>query len=209
MYTFLPENFTPVKPKPAKELKPMIVAIVLGLILFIAAVIAWCYYVASLQKAERLKTEMMDLKSDGFIIKNQNGEVVFKVAFQSGALNLESCSKEGDILTCARSDKGKLNFFIQTVKPKDTVMCYRVRWEEFVADTVVEHKMFWGDAHWYGGCEMSVQHWPIQLPGYQEPMPFVTNDVYTLRNSFGGIMERPGIQTPPISPPWDSNLSQS
>nr|XP_056704795.1 myogenesis-regulating glycosidase-like [Euleptes europaea] len=154
------------------------------------AVVAGCYYLVLLWRSERVKTERMDLKTDGFIIKNQNGEVVFEVAFQSGVLDLESCSKEGEILTCSRSDKGKLNFFIQTVKPKDTVMCYRVRWEEFVADTVVEHKMFWGDSHWYGGCEMSVQHWPIQLLGYQEPMPFVTSDVYSFRNSFGGILER-------------------
>ncbi|ETE57483.1 putative family 31 glucosidase, partial [Ophiophagus hannah] len=190
MYTFLPENFTPVKQKPAKELKPMIGAIVVGLILFIAAVVAWCYYVASLRKAERLKTAEMDLRQDGFTIKNQNGELVFKVAFQSGRLDLESCSREGANLTCTRTDKGKVNFFIKIVNPKNTVICYRVRWEEFVADTVVDHKMFWGDALWYGGCEMSVQHWPIKLPGYQEPMPFVTSDVYSFRNSFGGILER-------------------
>ncbi|KYO18454.1 hypothetical protein Y1Q_0020969 [Alligator mississippiensis] len=188
--TLLPERFAPAKQEPSKELRPVIGTITVGLLLFIAPVVAWCYYTASLRKAEQLKTELMDLRKDGFIIKNQDGDVVFRLAFQSGALDLESCSKEGEILTCTRSDKGKLNFFIQTVKHKDTVMCYRVRWEEFVADTVVEHTMFWEDAHWYGGCEMSVQHWPIRLPGYQEPTPFVTSDVYSFRDSFGGILER-------------------
>ncbi|KAM6104744.1 LOW QUALITY PROTEIN: myogenesis-regulating glycosidase-like [Pterocles gutturalis] len=190
MYTFLPENFTPVKQKPSKELRPMLGAVTLGLILFIAAVVAWCYYTVSLRKAERLKTELMDLRADGFVIRNQHGEVVFRLAFRSGSLDLESCSKEGEILSCTRSGRGPLNFFIQTVKPKDTVMCYRVRWEELAAGPAVEHTMFWEDAHWYGGSEMSTQHWPIHLAGYQEPVPYVTSDVYSFRDSFGGILER-------------------
>ncbi|XP_053788934.1 myogenesis-regulating glycosidase-like isoform X2 [Vidua chalybeata] len=151
MYTFLPESFTPVKQKPSKELRPMLGAILLGLILFIAAVVAWCYYTVSLRKAERLKTELMDLQAEGFVIRNQHGEVVFRLAFRSGSLDLESCSKEGEILSCSRSSRGPLNFFIQTVKPKDTVMCYRVRWEELAAGPAVEHTMFWEDAHCFGG----------------------------------------------------------
>ncbi|XP_057269639.1 myogenesis-regulating glycosidase-like [Pezoporus wallicus] len=186
----LPENVTPVKQKPSKELRPMLGAILLGLILFIAAVVAWCYYTVSLRKAERLKTELMDLRADGFVIRNQHGEVVFRLAFRSGSLDLESCSKEGEILSCTRSGRGPLNFFIQTVKPKDTVMCYRVRWEELADGPAVEHTMFWEDAHWYGGSEMSTQHWPIRLAGYQEPVPYVTSDVYSFRDSFGGILER-------------------
>ncbi|XP_032941406.1 myogenesis-regulating glycosidase-like [Catharus ustulatus] len=186
----LTEDVTPVKQKPSKELRPMLGAILLGLILFIAAVVAWCYYTVSLRKAERLKTELMDLRADGFVIRNQHGEVVFRLAFRSGSLDLESCSKEGEILSCSRSSRGPLNFFIQTVKPKDTVMCYRVRWEELAAGPAVEHTMFWEDAHWYGGSEMSTQHWPIRLAGYQEPVPYVTSDVYSFRDSFGGILER-------------------
>ncbi|KFP22942.1 putative family 31 glucosidase KIAA1161, partial [Egretta garzetta] len=154
--------------------------ILLGLILFIAAVVAWCYYTVSLRKAERLKTELMDLRADGFVIRNQHGEVVFRLAFRSGSLDLESCSKEGEILSCTRSGGGPLNFFIQTVKPKDTVMCYRVRWEELADGPAVEHTMFWEDAHWYGGSEMSTQHWPIRLAGYQEPVPYVTSDGYSV-----------------------------
>ncbi|KAM7077731.1 myogenesis-regulating glycosidase-like isoform 1-T3 [Ciconia maguari] len=96
MYTFLPENFTPVKQKASKELRSMLRAIVLGLILFIAMVVAWCYYMVSLWKAERLKMELMDLRADGFIIRNQHGEVVFHLAFRSGNLDLELCSKEGE-----------------------------------------------------------------------------------------------------------------
>ncbi|KAL9822304.1 myogenesis-regulating glycosidase-like isoform 1-T2 [Geothlypis trichas] len=184
----LTDIVTPVKP--SKELRPMLGAILLGLILFIAAVVAWCYYTVSLRKAERLKTELMDLRADGFVIRNQHGEVVFQLAFRSGSLDLESCSKEGEILSCSRSSWGPLNFFIQTVKPKDTVMCYRVRWEELAAGPAVEHTMFWEDAHWYGGSEMSIQHWPIRLAGYQEPVPYVTSDVYSFRDSFGGILER-------------------
>ncbi|KAF4795493.1 alpha-glucosidase [Turdus rufiventris] len=187
---YLTEDVTPVKQKPSKELRPMLGAILLGLILFIAAVVAWCYYTVSLRKAERLKTELMDLRADGFVIRNQHGEVVFRLAFRSGSLDLESCSKEGEILSCSRSSRGPLNFFIQTVKPKDTVMCYRVRWEELAAGPAVEHTMFWEDAHWYGGSEMSTQHWPIHLAGYQEPVPYVTSDVYSFRDSFGGILER-------------------
>ena len=190
MYTFLPKNFTPVKQKPSKELRPMLGAIMLGLILFIVAVVAWCYYMVSLRKAERLKTELMDLRADGFIIRNQHGEVVFCLAFCSGNLDLESCSKEGEILSCTWSGEGPLNFFIQTVKPKDTVMCYRMRWEELAASLAVEHTMFWEGAHWYGGSELSTLHWPIHLAGYQEPVPYVTSDVYSFRDSFGGILER-------------------
>ncbi|XP_062369726.1 myogenesis-regulating glycosidase-like [Cinclus cinclus] len=186
----LTKDVTPVKQKPSKELRPMLGAILLGLILFIAAVVSWCYYTVSLRKAERLKTELMDLRADGFVIRNQHGEVVFRLAFRSGSLDLESCSKEGEILSCSRSSRGPLNFFIQTVKPKDTVMCYRVRWEELEAGPAVEHTMFWEDAHWYGGSEMSTQHWPIRLAGYQEPVPYVTSDVYSFRDSFGGILER-------------------
>ncbi|NXI72472.1 MYORG glycosidase, partial [Anseranas semipalmata] len=188
--TCLPKSFTPVKQKPSKELRPMLGAITLGLILFIATVVAWGYYTVSLRKAERLKMELMDLRADGFVIRNQHREVVFRLAFRSGSLDLESCSKEGEILSCTRSDGGPLNFFIQTVKPKDTVMCYRVRWEELAAGPAVEHTMFWEDAHWYGGAEMSTQHWPIRLAGYQEPVPYVTSDVYSFRDSFGGILER-------------------
>ncbi|XP_053556949.1 myogenesis-regulating glycosidase [Bombina bombina] len=190
MYTFLPENFTPVKQKLPKKQKHLIGAFLLGLILVIFAVVSWSYYSVSLRKADRLKTKLLDLRKDGFTIHNQQGQKVFRMAFQSGSLDLESCAKYGEILSCTKSDKGKLNFFIQTVMPKDTVMCYRVRWEEFVADTDVQHTMYWDDAYWYGGAEMSTQHWPIRLFGYQEPKPFVTSDIYALRDSFGGILER-------------------
>ncbi|CAH2297366.1 uncharacterized family 31 glucosidase KIAA1161-like [Pelobates cultripes] len=190
MHTFLPENFTPIKQKASRQQRSLICAIIVGIVLVICAVVAWCYYSVSLRKADRLKTEQLYLKKDGFTIRNLQGKQVFRMAFESGALDLDSCSKNGEILSCTKSDKGKLNFFVQTVNPKDTVMCYRVRWEEFVADTVVQHTMYWDDAYWYGGAEMSTQHWPIKLSGYQEPKPFVTSDVYSSRDSFGGILER-------------------
>lgn len=193
MYAFLPDNFTPVKPKPSKELKPLLGSTVLGLLLVLAAVVAWCYYSASLRKAERLRAELLDLNLGGFSIRNQKGEQVFRLAFRSGALDLDSCSRDGALLGCSRTADGRpLHFFIQTVRPKDTVMCYRVRWEEAAPGRAVEHAMFLGDAaaHWYGGAEMRTQHWPIRLEGQQEPQPFVTSDVYSSDSAFGGILER-------------------
>lgn len=109
---------------------------------------------------------------------------------RSGTLNLDSCSKEGKILRCTQSDSGELNFFIQTVRPKDTVMCYRVRWEELQSKRSVEHAMSYNDSHWYGGAETATQHWPIRMPGEEEPQPFITSDVYSNRKAFGGILER-------------------
>ncbi|NWV77904.1 MYORG glycosidase, partial [Dasyornis broadbenti] len=162
-------------------------AILLGLVL-IAVVVAVCTVL--LRKTERLKMELMDLQADGFVIRNQHGEVVFRLAFRSGSLDLESCSKEGEILSCSRSSRGPLNFFIQTVKPKDTVMCYRVRWEELAAGPAVEHTMFWEDAHWYGGSETNTQYWPMRLSINQEPIPYVTNDACAYQNRFGGVLER-------------------
>ncbi|XP_047555598.1 myogenesis-regulating glycosidase [Lutra lutra] len=193
MYTFLPDNFSPAKPKPSKELKPLLGSAVLGLLLVLAAVVAWCYYSASLRKAERLRAELLDLNRGGFSIRNQKGEQVFRLAFRSGALDLDSCSRDGAVLGCSRTADGRpLHFFIQTVRPKDTVMCYRVRWEEAAPGREVEHAMFLGDAaaHWYGGAEMRTQHWPIRLEGQQEPQPFVTSDVYSSDAAFGGILER-------------------
>ncbi|XP_038600083.1 myogenesis-regulating glycosidase [Tachyglossus aculeatus] len=190
MYTFLPESFSPAKAKTPKELKPLVASALLGLLLLLAAAVAWGYYTASLRKAERLKAELLDLRPNGFSIRNQRGEAVFRLAFGSGSLDLESCAREGDVLSCGRSSQGRLNFFIQTVRPKDTVMCYRVRWEEFSEAAAVVHIMYQGDARWYGGAEMSTQHWPIRLSGQQDPRPFLTSDVYSSRGSFGGILER-------------------
>lgn len=193
MYTFLPDNFSPAKPKPTKDLRPLLCSALLGLLLVLAAVVAWCYYSASLRKAERLRAELLDLNRGGFSIRNQKGEQVFRLAFRSGALDLDSCSRDGALLGCSRAADGRpLHFFIQTVRPKDTVMCYRVRWEEAAPGRAVEHAMFLGDAaaHWYGGAEMRTQHWPIRLDGQQEPQPFVTSDVYSSDAAFGGILER-------------------
>ena len=55
MYTFLPDNFSPTKPKPSKELKPLLGSAVLGLLLVLTAVVACSYNSASLRKAERLR----------------------------------------------------------------------------------------------------------------------------------------------------------
>lgn len=170
--------------------RPMVLATILGVVLVMAAIVAWCYYSASLRRAEILKTELLDLKSHGFIIHNQDGDVIFRMYFRSGSLDLDSCSKEGGILRCDQSDTGKLNFFVQTVRPKDTVLCYRVRWEELEEGRVVEHAMAYNGSHWYGGAEHAIQHWPMLVEDKQGPEPFITGDVYSNRRDFGSILER-------------------
>ncbi|XP_015683819.1 myogenesis-regulating glycosidase-like [Protobothrops mucrosquamatus] len=156
--------------------------------LFLIMVALWCPYATVFQKT--MKVEKLELQKDGFTIKNQDGDMIFRLTFRSGVLDLESCFQEKDMLTCTRTEERKIHFTARAIKPKRTVICYSITWEEFLADTVVDHKMFWGDAHWYGGYEMSVQHWPIELPGSQDPMPYVNSDVYSFRNSFGGVLER-------------------
>ncbi|XP_028852261.1 myogenesis-regulating glycosidase isoform X2 [Denticeps clupeoides] len=168
----------------------MIVAATPGVVLLIAAVVAWCYYSASLRRAEMLKTELLYLNKDGFTIRNQGGAVVFKMAFRTGTLDLDSCSKEDGILSCSRSEAGKLNFFIQTVRPKDTVMCYRVRWEELEEGKAVEHAMYYSGSHWYGGAQSAIQHWPIAVEGQAAPKPFITGDIFSKQQDFGSILER-------------------
>ncbi|CAG5924444.1 unnamed protein product [Menidia menidia] len=181
---------SPLKKKLASEGRPLVMAGMLGCVLVLAAVVSWCYYSVSLRKAQLLKTELLDLNKDGFIIRNYAGAVMFTMTFRSGTLDLDSCSKEGNILTCTQSYSGKINFFIQTVRPKDTVMCYRVRWEELQNKHWVEHAMAYNDSYWYGGAETAAQYWPIKILGEVEPRPFVTSDVYSNRNDFGGILER-------------------
>ncbi|XP_070592536.1 myogenesis-regulating glycosidase-like [Erythrolamprus reginae] len=159
--------------------------------LFLIVVVAFgCFYVVLFQTTDRMKIEKLELRKDGLTIKNWDGEVIFRLTFQSGVLDLQSCVQETDLLTCSRTEKTKIRFTIRAIKPKMSVSCYFITWEELLEDMVVDHKMFWGNASWYGGYEMSIQHWPIQLPGYQEPMPYLTSDVYSFRNDFGGVLER-------------------
>lgn len=73
---------TPIK-KSSKDTRPVVAAGVLGVVLVIAAVTAWCYYIASLPKPDLLRTEMLELNKDGFVIRNQAGAIVFKMAFRS------------------------------------------------------------------------------------------------------------------------------
>ncbi|CAL8402721.1 unnamed protein product [Arctogadus glacialis] len=177
------------KQKLTKDSRPLVGAGIIGSVLVISAVTAWCYYIASLRKAELLKTQLLDLNKDGYIIRNQQGSIVFRMDFRSGTLDLDSCSKEGEMLSCDRTTDRKLNFFIETVRPKDTVQCYRVRWEELAPDIPVEHAMTYKFAHWYGGALSAIQHWPIALSGQQSPKPFVTSDIISHRDEFGGILE--------------------
>lgn len=73
---------SPLKKKLAHEGRPLVMAGLLGLMLVMAAVFAWCYYSASLHKAQLLKAELLELNKDGFIIRNQTGAVVFSMAFR-------------------------------------------------------------------------------------------------------------------------------
>lgn len=73
---------SPLKKKLAHEGRPMVMAGMLGCVLVLAAVVAWCYYSVSLRKAQLLKTELLDLNKDGFIIRNQTGAVIFSMTFR-------------------------------------------------------------------------------------------------------------------------------
>lgn len=70
------------KQKHSRDTRPLVGAGVIGLFLVIAAVTAWCYYIASLRKAELLKTQLLDLNKDGYIIRNQGGSIVFRMDFR-------------------------------------------------------------------------------------------------------------------------------
>ena len=87
MYEVVPvapgERISPLRRKKlANEGRPLVFAGLLGCALVLAAVVAWCYYSASLRKAQLLKTELLDLNKDGFIIRNQAGAVVFTMTFR-------------------------------------------------------------------------------------------------------------------------------
>lgn len=73
---------SPAKKKLGSEGRPLVMAGMFGCVLVLAAVVAWCYYSASLRKAQLLKTEMLNLNKDGFNIYNQEGAVIFSMAFK-------------------------------------------------------------------------------------------------------------------------------
>lgn len=73
---------SPIKKKLAHEGRPLVLAGLLGCALILAAVIAWCYYSLSLRKAHLLKTGLLDLNKDGFIIHNPEGAAIFTMTFK-------------------------------------------------------------------------------------------------------------------------------
>jgi len=73
---------SPLKKKLSHEGRPLVAAGLLGCVLVLAAVVAWCYYSASLRKAQLLKAELLELDKDGFVIHNQAGAVVFSMTFR-------------------------------------------------------------------------------------------------------------------------------
>ncbi|XP_067840891.1 myogenesis-regulating glycosidase [Heptranchias perlo] len=191
MYQVVPGSLPAARDKQSKELKPLICTIFLGLVLVIAAVVAWCYYTASLKKLNSFKIEQLALYKDGFVIRKTANLVSFEMGFKSAPIDLESCLQDesGDWLNCTKSGKEEVDFFIETFKPKDTITCYNIKWKTVVLDSV-EHCMYWADGHWYGGAETSRQHWPIKISDVVDPKPYVTGDVYSKREGFGGILER-------------------
>ncbi|KAF5906621.1 family 31 glucosidase, partial [Clarias magur] len=72
---------TPPNKRVERRGRRLMVSSLFGAVLVIAAVAAWCYYSVSLRKADLLKTELLDLKKDGFVIHNQAGAVIFRMAF--------------------------------------------------------------------------------------------------------------------------------
>lgn len=73
---------SPLKKKLSHEGRPLVMASMLGCVLVLAAVVAWCYYSVSLRKTQLFKIALLDLNKDGFIIHNQAGAVVFTMAFR-------------------------------------------------------------------------------------------------------------------------------
>lgn len=73
---------SPMKKKHTYESRSLVLAGMLGCLLVLAAVVSWCYYSASLRKAELLKAEQLNLNKDGFIIHNHAGAIVFSMAFK-------------------------------------------------------------------------------------------------------------------------------
>lgn len=76
-------RYSPPKRKTVtRRSRPVIVASALGFMLVLATIVAWCNYYASLQKANLLTTEQLDLNKHGYVIRNQAGVVIFKMAFR-------------------------------------------------------------------------------------------------------------------------------
>lgn len=73
---------SPHKKKLGPEGRRMVMAGLLGCVLVLAAVIAWCHYSVSVLKAQLLKTESLDLKKDGYIIRNRHGAIIFTMTFR-------------------------------------------------------------------------------------------------------------------------------
>lgn len=75
-------EYTPPKKRVDRRGRQLIASSLFGAVLVIAAVAAWCYYFVSLRKADLLKTELLELNKDGFVIHSQAGAVIFRMAFR-------------------------------------------------------------------------------------------------------------------------------
>ncbi|KAK1334372.1 hypothetical protein QTO34_005376 [Cnephaeus nilssonii] len=190
--SFLPSLFSERLPEFSNVLRTYLGTCWAGVMFVIICSVASCFHGALLHQVRRCKENLLDVVTLRISINRQMQPQLFVVVRRSGSRDGDSSPGEGVTLSLSRPGAGLAHLFPQTVRPKDTVMCYRVRWEEAEPGLAVEHAMFLGDgeAHWYGGAEMRTQHWPIRLEGQQEPQPFVTSDVYSSDAAFGGILER-------------------
>lgn len=101
------------KQKHSKVTRPVVGAGVIGLVLVIAAVTAWCYYIGSLRKAELLKTQLLDLNKDGYIIRNQGGSIVFRMDFRLALLDYNVYGYETHLeYTCKYVQRSKVCFIV-------------------------------------------------------------------------------------------------
>lgn len=75
-------DYTTPKERVVRRGRRLIASSLFGVVLVLAAVVAWCYYSVSLRKADLLKIELLDLKKDGFIIRSQAGAIIFRMAFR-------------------------------------------------------------------------------------------------------------------------------
>lgn len=75
-------EYTPPKKRVDRRGRRLMASSLFGAVLVIAAVVAWCYYSVSLRKADLLKTELLDLNKNGFVIRNQAGAIIFRMAFR-------------------------------------------------------------------------------------------------------------------------------
>lgn len=102
----------------------------------------------------------------------------------------KSCSSTSDSICLEWLDR-KLE--IKNSKKQDHVECYKIRWTATECVTQIHKDCYeLGNAHWYGGYQDLLQHWPLEGTT-RNISAFITNDSYV--NQIGGVQERYFIST--------------